>query len=165
MSAVDRATELKWIHVRAAKLGMDTRDKNPQSEYRAMLYTVGGASARRGEAISAAHLDHRGRSLVLEHLDRLLRARHAAAETSRPARRCGVREPVTFRPECQALGGKIAAIIARDRLSWNYAASILRRMGGPEKWEWATSEQLHKLVAALEVNARRQAAKQSPAAS
>src|SRR5262245_24355226 len=68
----DRNKDLAAIHVLAAQLGMDTADKNPQSEYRQMLYAVGGPGARGKDGqISAANLEHVGRQRVRAHLAQL----------------------------------------------------------------------------------------------
>lgn len=56
-----RRAELAKIHMAAEQLGMDTGDKDENSEYRSMLWTV--ARVR-----SAAGLDWAGRKKVLDHL-------------------------------------------------------------------------------------------------
>ena len=61
MSSSQRRIELAQIHMAAEHLGMDTADKNPDSDYRSMLWTC--ARVR-----SAADLDFAGRRKVIEHL-------------------------------------------------------------------------------------------------
>lgn len=56
-----RRRDLAAIHAAAAKLGLDTADTNPRSDYRTMLQTIGGAA-------SAADLSADGRRKVLIHL-------------------------------------------------------------------------------------------------
>ncbi|MEJ1353133.1 MAG: regulatory protein GemA [Candidatus Sedimenticola sp. (ex Thyasira tokunagai)] len=56
-----RTLELGKIHMGANQLGMDTKEKDPDSTYRRMLWTV-------GRVHSAADLDAEGRKAVLEHL-------------------------------------------------------------------------------------------------
>ena len=56
-----RGTELGLIHIGAESLGMDTRDKDPDTEYRSMLWSI-------GRVRSAADLDATGRQAVLQHL-------------------------------------------------------------------------------------------------
>lgn len=56
------------IHMAAERLGMDTRDPNPESEYRSTLWSV--ARVR-----SSVSLDWVGRKEVLDHLNSLLEAR------------------------------------------------------------------------------------------
>lgn len=61
VSGDDRRRQLAAIHAAAAKLGMDTSDRSPSSEYRSMLAAQGGV-------VSAADLDEAGRRRVLRHL-------------------------------------------------------------------------------------------------
>lgn len=56
-----RRRELAAIHAAATKLGMDTADKSPSSDYRTMLHAQAGVT-------SAAQLDARGRKRVLRYL-------------------------------------------------------------------------------------------------
>lgn len=44
-AASDRKRLIASIHASASKLGMDTADKSPHSEYRAMLLAVGGEAS------------------------------------------------------------------------------------------------------------------------
>lgn len=60
-AADQRRRDLAAIHLMAAKLGLDTADKSPQSDYRQMLQTQGGKT-------SAADLDAAGIKRVLAHL-------------------------------------------------------------------------------------------------
>ena len=59
-----RNRDLAAIHIAAQAAGMDTADKNPQSEYRSMLWTL-------GRQRSAAALDFAGRKAVLDHLRKI----------------------------------------------------------------------------------------------
>lgn len=63
-----RRTELAKIHMAAERLGMDCADKDEGSEYRSMLFAI-------TRNYSAAALDWRGRKLVLDHLNNLMKAR------------------------------------------------------------------------------------------
>ncbi|MEE9356890.1 MAG: phage protein GemA/Gp16 family protein, partial [Sedimenticolaceae bacterium] len=56
-----RTLELGKIHMGATQIGMDAKDKDPDSTYRCMLWTV-------GRVRSAADLDAAGRKAVLAHL-------------------------------------------------------------------------------------------------
>lgn len=142
-----RRRELAAIHAQAAKLGLDTADKNPESEYRSLLWTV-------GRVRSAALLDQAGRLSVLDHLaqrgKRLRPPAPAAADLGA--------DPA-FSADCVALGTKIKAQLAAAALSWNYAHAIAARMFTVKRLEWCRPEQLRKIVAALEYSARRRAAK------
>lgn len=57
----DRKRLMGAIHAAAGKLGMDTADKNPSSEYRTMLAALGGAS-------STTAMDEQALKRVLKHL-------------------------------------------------------------------------------------------------
>lgn len=130
-----RRYELAMIHMAAGQLGMDTADKNEDSAYRSMLWTV--ARVR-----SSAALDWAGRKKVLDHL-----------------KACGFKpgfagKPVTVKPELIPLMGKIGALLADMKLPWKYAAAIgkqqTRAQGkGIERLEWLNAQQLHAVVTAL----------------
>jgi hypothetical protein len=137
--------ELAKIHILAAEHGLDTADKNPESEYRSMLWSV--ARVR-----SAGGLDQAGRLAVLDHLNQRGRrnrpAQLGAAElANRPA----------FSAECAALGGKLEAQLTAGAYPWKYAEAIAKKMFHVERLEWCKPEQLRKIVAALEYSARRKA--------
>lgn len=141
-----RTRELGAIHKRAAQLGMNTHDKHSESEYRSMLWTV--ARVR-----SARDLDHAGRRRVLDHLGALLLARGIG---SRPAN-YGKKPLVT--DDRKPLVDKIEAQLASARRPWKYVGSMAKRMYRVDALEWASAEQLRGLVAALEKDARRRAAR------
>lgn len=89
---------------------------------------------------------------VITHLNRLTgRAAHTA-----PAWRRG----------CEALGGKVAALLAAQKLSWRYLThgangkpSMLKRLAGVDRLEFADADGLRAVIAAL---ARRAAKAPSP---
>lgn len=62
MSPADRKRHMATIHAAAAKLGMDTADKHPGSEYRSMLAAVGGGKS------STTDMDEAGLKRVVKHL-------------------------------------------------------------------------------------------------
>lgn len=131
-----RHVDLAKIHLGAKQLGMDTTDKDPHSSYRVMLWTA--ARVR-----SASELDATGRARVIAHL-----------------RACGVqftaKQRLTVGDHKKPLLGKVYALLGDRPLS--YAEGILRRMYGeaaPARLEWASNEQLGKLVAALNYDRRR----------
>ncbi len=57
--------------------------------------------------------------------------------------------------QTRELISKVEALLAEmhrlqgNPVPWEYAVSILKRQGGPEKLEWATSKQLCAVIAAL----------------
>lgn len=61
----DRKRHMAAIHAAAAKLGMDTADKNPASDYRAMLAAVGGKT-------STTEMDADALQRVVKHLMKTL---------------------------------------------------------------------------------------------
>lgn len=140
-----RRNELAQIHMMAEQIGMDTHDKNEESEYRSMLWTV--ARVR-----SAAALDFAGRRKVIDHL----KAR--GRKTSKGDVNKG--KPVNVKPELVPLMGKIGALLADMKLPWSYAAAIAKQQTsaqgkGIEKLEWLNAEQMHAVVTALVLKQRR----------
>ncbi|WP_199052925.1 gp16 family protein [Aquitalea sp. ASV15] len=72
---------------------------------------------------------------------------------TRPGLRHGKRpRPTAGR---MALIGKIEALLAEARRPWPYADAMARRMFQIDKVDWLDAQQLHKLVAALMIDARR----------
>jgi phage gp16-like protein len=126
----DRRTDLAKIHLAKKQLGLD------DDAYRDMLWVA--ARVR-----SASELDEYGRRSVIEHL-RKCGATFRRAKRPRPA---ADRAPLL---------GKIYAMLG-DRPA-GYAEGILKRMYGeaaPARLEWASQEQLRKVVAALNYDKRR----------
>lgn len=131
-----RRNELAQIHMAATQLGMDTGDKNDESEYRSMLWTV--ARVR-----SSAALDWAGRKKVLDHL-----------------KNCGAKmgyagKPANVKPELMPLMSKVGALLADMKLPWKYATAILKRQAKVERLEWASAAQLHDVVTALTLKQQR----------
>lgn len=125
-----RRAALAKIHLGAKQLGWD------RATYEDVLWTV--ARVR-----SSADLDAAGRARVIAHL-----------------RACGVQFTAKTRPTVgghkKPLLGKVYALLGERPIS--YAEGILRRMYGeaaPARLEWASNEQLGKLVAALNYDRRR----------
>lgn len=140
-----RRRELAKIHILAVQHGMDTADKNPESEYRSMLFTV--ARVR-----SAGDLDQAGRLAVLDHLNQRGRRLRPAPSADR------AQKPVVA-ADCQPLVNKIEAQLHAGALPWAYAEAIAEKMFHVKRLEWCRPEQLRKIVAALEYAARRRAKK------
>jgi len=135
-TAVDqRKAELGKIHIAKKQLGMD------DDTYRDMLFTI--ARVR-----SAAQLDAQGRRDVLRHL----RACGFKAERLRnyPGR------PKNIDSEARGpLLRKIEALLTDAGRPWNYAQGMARKMFHVDQLEFCSQDQLRRLVAALEYNARR----------
>ncbi|MCC6195696.1 MAG: regulatory protein GemA [Burkholderiales bacterium] len=131
-----RNAELARIHIAKAQLGL------ADDTYRA---TIRGISNQRTD--SAKDLDYGERAKLLEHLRRLgFRDRGAL-----PSRQAAAAK--------QALIDKIHAHLATASRPWAYADGMARRMFRIERVDWLTPQQLHKLVAAFEYDAKRRARK------
>lgn len=135
--------EIALIHIAAGQLGMDTRDKSPESEYRSMLWTV--ARVR-----SAADLDHAGRQRVIEHLK-------ACGFQSKPGRKPFPGRPhnVDRHPQLK----KIEALLADAKRPWAYADGIAKNMFNKERVAFCNSVEWQAIIAALVRDQQRRAAK------
>ena len=127
-----RQADLCKIHLGKDQLGLD------EETYREMLQQLTGAR-------SSINLDESGRRKVLAHM------RKCGAVFTRPGR-------TRLDPGKRPLLNKIYALLG-DRPS-AYAEGILKQMfdrHAPQRLEWATPAQLHKVVAALEYDRQRKA--------
>lgn len=119
-------------------LGMTEDDRHAM-----MLAVTGKASSGQFNAMDWAR--------VLDHLNKLSRHRSAAAG-----------KPTSWRAGCEALGGKIAALLAEQKLPWRYLThgatdpktgqpkpSMVKRLAGVDRLEFADANGLSALVAAL----------------
>ena len=135
-----RRSELAKIHIGAKQLFDD------DGYYRDMLFSV--ASVR-----SAKQLDEAGRRAVIGHL------KDCGAKFG-PARKSGLkRNPPAPPPATERQVRKIRAMLAEDGLPDAYAERILRRQcSHPHRvpLQWANSEQLRGVIAALASRAKRQ---------
>ena len=64
-------------------------------------------------------------------------------------------KPHLRRTTAAAMMDKVEALLADGGYHWNYAHAMARRMFGCEKVEYLDNDQLHKLVAALQIAANR----------
>jgi phage gp16-like protein len=146
MPADARNRELAAIHVGKKALGLD------DPTYRAMLWTVARVE-------SARDLDYAGRRAVLEHM----RQRGFERPVNRPEPHKTMSSDHGKKPQVpadrQALVDKLEAQLAAAARPWNYVRAMAKRMFHVDQLEWATAEQLRKIVAALEYDARRRARK------
>jgi len=134
-----RNRDLARIHILKGQLRLD------DDTYRDMLFTL--ARVR-----SAKDLDAGGRAAVLGHLQDLAgRAERRRDYPGRPHNiESGERGPMLR---------KIEALLADARRPWEYAQGMARRMFHVDQLEFCSPEQLHKLVAALVIDAKRRAGK------
>lgn len=122
---------LAKIHIAKKQLAMTDDD------YRAMLLSIGGVtSAKELTSIAAAK--------VLSHLERC---------GFKPVSRIG-RRPRPPRDR-KALVGKIEALLAEAKRPWSYADALAKHMFGIEKIDWCDGDQLWRVVAALQKDAKR----------
>jgi phage gp16-like protein len=140
----DRRKDLATIHMAATQLGMDTADRNEESAYRSMLWTV--ARVR-----SSAALDWAGRKKVIDHL-KACGFKPTSKNTGKPA---------NVKPELIPLMSKIGALLADMKLPWAYAAAIAKKQTGAQgkgidRLEWLNAQQLHDVVTALVLRQKRQ---------
>jgi len=156
----DRSKDLAAIHVLAAQLGMDTTDKHPASEYRSMLFAVGGPAAQRGEEISAAFLDHVGRQRVRAHLAQLARA-HGIKQKAPPIAEPGRPTPAEDRVK---MVRKIRAMLYYAGRPHEYADKIALSRFHVERYEWLLPDQMRRLIAMFEYDRARHAVRAQRAA-
>jgi len=137
--ATTRTRQLAAIHVIANKqLRLD------RETYVGLLQRIGGVS-------SSADLDERGRVRVLKELRRLTGEgdRQMANAVAMPD------APQNVRDEIASMVSKVAAILAEIDKPWSYAHGTARRMFKVQRVEWLRADQLHRLVAALQISANR----------
>jgi phage gp16-like protein len=142
--AQPRNNALAQIHIAKAQLGLD------EDTYRAMLWGVARVK-------SAKDLDHAGRAKVLAHL---------AASGFKPS---APKTPTPGRPRNMddvqrgPMLGKVEALLLDAGRQWPYAHALAKRMFGVDDLSFCHPGQLHKLVAALQIDqGRRQSGASTP---
>jgi phage gp16-like protein len=134
-----RNKQLAAIYVMASKrLHLD------RETYVALLQRVGNVS-------SSAKLDGRGRARVLDELRRLAGEGQQQMRSAVPMPDA----PQNVREEIAGMVAKVGAILAEMGKGWNYAHGTAKRMFHVQRVEWLKPDQLHKLVAALQISANR----------
>lgn len=131
-----RKAELAKIHIAKKALALD------DDTYRDILQNV-------CKATSSKDLDSQARFKLLKHFESL-----GWASTSSAAKKYGRKPRVNG--DKTALMGKLEALLADSRLPWSYANSMAKRMFKVDQVAWLDAVKLHKLVAALQINANRQ---------
>jgi phage gp16-like protein len=133
-----RKKDLAKIHIAKKQLGLD------DETYRAMLQMVAGVE-------SAADLTADGRRKVLAHLSKAgFKRRKAAAKY--PGRPDFDQLNDTGK---RAMMEKVEAHLAEAKRPWAYVHGMAKRMFKVERVQWCTPGQLHRIVSALEYDARR----------
>lgn len=135
--AADRNKDLRDIHVAKRDLGLD------DATYRDILWTF-------GRTRTAAELDGYARREVIRHLK-------SRGWRPRPRRRKFISPRITLPEDRARMGRKICAMLAARDADHPYADAMAQRMGGVTTWEFLSADDLHKLVAALEIDQRRHA--------
>ena len=95
---------------------------------------------------SSTEFDDRDWSRLLDHLNKM-----SAAHTAPP----WAGKPATWRAGCEARGGKVEALLADMGLPWRYLThstrgpSMVRRLAGVDRLEFADAKGLDAIIAAL----------------
>ncbi|MCP3048352.1 regulatory protein GemA [Xanthomonas euvesicatoria pv. allii] len=131
-----RKNQLAKIHLAAKQKGLD------EATYRALLVRVTGKD-------SAAKMTAEERALVIAEFVRL---------GFKDVRSPGQKKVWLGQPK--NLGdvpmlGKVQALLAQAKRPWSYAHSIASQMFKVDRVEFLNQDQLHRLVAALQVDANR----------
>lgn len=132
-----RKADLARIHAQQHQLGMD------DDAYRAMLERITGQR-------SAGTLGIAGRQAVIAELRRL-----GAPGKGKPKGKA----PRSL--DRSAYLRKINALLANGDKPWEYAHAIAKRMFGVDRIDFVSAANLRKVVAALAIDARKQARKHS----
>lgn len=129
-----RNKDLARIHLAAKELGMD------QDTYRAFLKVLTGKE-------SARELDDRQRWKVLQELG------HQGAASGTQVSHSG--RPKPQGPAKDPMIRKIEAHLATAKRPWAYVHAMAQRMFSVDRVECCDTTQLHSIVAALELDAKR----------
>lgn len=134
--AQPRGNALAQIHIAKKQLGLD------DDTYRAMLWGV-------ARVHSAADLDHAGRAKVLAHL------KHCGFKSRPPTQPTAGRPRNMDSADRGPLLHKVQALLLDAGRPWAYAHQMAKHMYQVDAVDFCHEGQLHKLVAALEVDKRR----------
>lgn len=120
-----RRRQLAQIHIAKAELKLD------DETYRAVLMDVTGID-------SSAKLNAKQRAAVLERFE---------SKGWKNKQRRG-KSPNTARSKAARMS-KIGALLAAQKLSWDYANGIAKQMWGVAKVDWCDEKQLSGIITAL----------------
>lgn len=128
-----RKAELAQIHIAKVQLALD------DDTYRALLLQVTGKT-------SSKDLTWQGRKALLDHFKKLgFKVKAKKAERSKPV----------VAKDKVSLISKIEAQLAEAKLPWAYADGMAKRICKVDRIEWCEAEQLIKIIAALNIDAKR----------
>jgi phage gp16-like protein len=132
----ERRQQLGRIHQAKKQLALD------DDSYRALLLRVGGHA-------SSADMTVEQRNAVLREFARL--GFKMADQATRKRRFPGRPKNTNDTPMLR----KVEALLADAKRPWAYAHGAAKKMFHVNRVEWLNADQLHKLVAALQVDANR----------
>ncbi|HEY0464564.1 MAG TPA: regulatory protein GemA [Polyangiaceae bacterium] len=135
-----RNQQIRKIHTAKRSLGLD------EESYRALLQRAGGC-------VSSADMSDAQRDAVLLEMRRL-----GFNPLSRERRRWPG-EPAESTMEQRPMLTKVRALLADAKRPWSYAHGIASKMFHVERVEFLRDDDLHKLVAAMQVDANRRVGK------
>ena len=141
-----RRRRLGRIHQAKKALGLCDR------EYRALLMRVTADEVGIGGIDSSGNMTEEQHVAVLRELGRLAARRGIRLEQD--ARRCRQFHGKPAATAATPMLRKVEALLADAKRPWDYAHAMAQRMFGVQRLEWLRDDQLHKLVAALQVDAR-----------
>lgn len=127
--------KLAQIHIARQELGLTDED------YRAILARTAGVS-------SAKQLTNRNVGYVIAEFKRL-------GWEPKPAKKAGRKAPNPPRSR-QRVMDKIEAMLTAAGRPWAYADGMAQRMFQVERVDWLDDDQLHRLMQALIIDAKRQ---------
>ncbi|KHS06582.1 hypothetical protein RM61_15040 [Xanthomonas phaseoli pv. phaseoli] len=131
-----RKTQLAKIHLAAKQKGLD------EATYRALLVRITGKD-------SAAKMTTQERALVIAEFVRL--GFKDVQRTGRKRQWPGQPKNLDEVPMLR----KVQALLADAKRPWAYAHNTAKQMYGIDRVEFLNQDQLHRLVAALQVDANR----------
>ena len=129
-----RKSKIAKVHIAKAQLNMD------DEVYRALLIRVAGKD-------SCSKMNERELDTVLSELRRL-----GFVETRRKTDAAAPPKP---KADIEAMCRKINALLLNSGRTWEYAHSLAERMFNIKRVQWLNPRQIHKLVAALQIDANR----------
>lgn len=132
-----RRRRVAAIHAEAKRLQLD------DATYRALLARMTGGKT------SSKDCSLEELSAVIAELARLA----GKPERQVMSARAFAGRPRTLSPLLE----KIEALLTEARREWSYAHALARRMFRAQRLEWLNDDQLHRLVAALQIDANRRA--------
>ena len=133
MSTNFRRVKIAKIHVAQTQLGMDN------DTYHLMLQRITGKA-------SCSKMNDAQLNQVLEEMKRLGFV---------PQKRVDPVAPPKPKADIDAMCRKINALLLDSGRTWDYAHAMAKHMFDRERVQWLEPRQIHKLVAALQVDANR----------